>query len=87
MTRMIEQNENSRLQKGDSETVSEYFARVNITLMKLQRYNITTSAREIRRVVMKSLTPRFPNETSMLAMRGDFDLAELQLGLIRVEKL
>ena len=74
------------LQMGDSESVSEYFARVNIILMKLERYNLTTSAREIKRVVMNSLTPRFPNETSVLAMRGDFDLAELELGLIRVEK-
>ena len=73
------------LQMGDSESVSESFARVNIILIKLERYNIT-SAREIKRVVMNSLTPRFPNETSMLAMRGDFDLAELELGLIRVEK-
>ena len=75
------------LQMDDSESVSEYFARVNIILMKLERYNITTSAREIKRVVMNSLTPRFPNETSILAMRGDFNLAELELGLIRVEKL
>ena len=75
------------LQMGDSETVSEYFARVNIILMKLERYNIATSAREMKRVVMNSLTPRFPNETSMLAMRGDFDLADLELGLIRFEKL
>ena len=75
------------LQMGDSETVSEYFARVNIILMKLERYNITTSAREIKRIVMNSLTPRFPNETSMLAMKGDFDLAELEHGLVRVEKL
>ena len=74
------------LQMEDSETVSEYFARVNIILMKLERYSITTSAREFKRVVMNSLTPRFPNETSVLAMRGDCDLAELELGLIRVEK-
>ena len=60
------------LQMGDSESVSEYFARVNIILMKLERYNITMSAREIKRVVMNSLTPRFPNETSVLAMKGDF---------------
>ena len=72
---------------GDNETVSEYFACVNIILMKLERYNITTSAREIKRVVMNSLTPRFPNETSMLAMKGDFDLEELEHGLVRVEKL
>ena len=74
------------LQMGDSESVSEYFARVNIILMKLERYNVTTSAREIKRVVMNSLTPRFPNETFVLAMRGDFYLAELELGLICVEK-
>ena len=60
------------LQMGNSESVSEYFARVNIILMKLERYNITTSEREIKRVVINSLTPRFPNETSVLAMRGDF---------------
>ena len=30
------------LQMGDSESVSEYFARVNTILMKLERYNITT---------------------------------------------
>ena len=75
------------LQMGDSETVSEYFARVNIILMELERYNITTSAREIKRILMNSLTPRFPNETSMLAKKGDFDLAELEHGLVRVEKL
>ena len=72
---------------GDSESLSEYFARVNIILMKLERYNITTSAREIKRVVMNSLAPRFPNETSMLAMKGNFDLVELEHGLVRVEKL
>ena len=55
--------------------------------MKLERYNTTTSAREIKRVVMNSLTPRFPNETSMLAMKKDFDLVELEHGLVRVEKL
>ena len=75
------------LQMDDSESISEYFARVNIILMKLERYDITTSAREIKRVVMNSLNPRFQNETSILAMRGDFDLAELELGLIRIEKL
>ena len=75
------------LHMDDSESVSEYFARINIILMKLERYDITTSAREIKRVVMNSLTPRFPNETSILAMRGDFNLAELEPGLIRVEKL
>ena len=40
------------LQMGDSETVSEYLARVNIIIMKLERYNITTSAREIKRIAI-----------------------------------
>ena len=55
--------------------------------MKLERHNITTPAGEIKRIVMNSLTPRFPNETSMLAMKGDFDLSKLKYGLVRVEKL
>ena len=62
------------LEMGANETASEYFDRVNIVLMKLERHNITTTAREIERIVMKSLTPRFPNETFMLAMKGDLDL-------------
>ena len=70
-----------------NETVSEYFTRVNIVLMKLERHNMTTPAREIKRIVMKSLTPRFPNETFMFAMKGDFDLVELEHELVRVEKI
>ena len=72
---------------GANETVSKYFARVNIALMKLERHYITTPAREIKRIVLKSLTPRFPNETSMFAMKDDFDLSEPEHGLARVEKL
>ena len=67
-------------------TVSQYFARVNIVLMKLERHDITTPAREIKRIVLKSLTPRFPNETSMFAMKCDFDLSGLEHGLAHVEK-
>ena len=74
------------LEIGANESVSEYFARVNIVLMKLERHNIVTSAREIKRIVLKSLTPRFPNETCMYAMKGDFELTELEHGLTRMEK-
>ena len=74
------------LEMGANETVSEYFARVNIVLMKLERHDITTPARETKRIVLKSLTPRFPNETSMFAMKGDFNVLELEHGLARVEK-
>ena len=69
-----------------NESVSEYFARVNIVLMKLARHNIITPARGIKRIVLNSLTPRFPNETCMYAMKGDFDLKDLEHGLARVEK-
>ena len=75
------------LEMGTNEYVSDYFARVNIVLMKLERHDITTPTREIKRVILNSLTPRFPNETSMLAMKGDFDLLELEHGLARVEKI
>ena len=51
------------LEIGVSESVAEYFARVHIILMKLERYKITTPAREVRRTILSSLTPRFPSET------------------------
>ena len=54
-----EKRECETLEMGANETVSEYFARVNIVLMKLERYNITTPAREIKRIVMRTLTPVF----------------------------
>ena len=75
------------LEMEANQNVSEYFARVNIVLMKLERHNTATPAREIKRIVMNSLTPLFPNETSMLAMKGDFNLLELEQELVRVKKL
>ena len=69
-----------------NESVSEYFARANIVLINLERHNIVTPAREIKRIVLKSFTPRFPNETCIYAMKGDFDLKELEQGLARLEK-
>ena len=57
------------LEIGANETVSEYFARVNIALMKLERHNIITPAREIKRIVLNSLTLRFLNETCMYAIK------------------
>ena len=74
------------LEIGANESLSEYFARVNIVLMKLERHNIITTAREIKRIVLNSLTPRFPNETCMYAMQGNFELKELENGLARVKK-
>ena len=74
------------LKIGANESVSEYFARVNIVLMKLERHNIITPALEIKRIVLKSMTPRFLNETCMYAMKVDFELTELEHGLARVEK-
>ena len=54
--------------------------------MKLERDDIETPAREIKRIVLNSLTPRFPNETCVYAMKGDFELKDLEHGLARVEK-
>ena len=74
------------LEIGVSESVAEYFARVHVILMKLERHKITTPAREIKRTVLGSLAPRFPNETRLYAMRGDFDLKDLENRLARAEK-
>ena len=61
------------LETGANESVSDYFARVNIVPMKLERHNTTTPAREIKRMVLNSLTPRIPNETCMYAIKGDIE--------------
>ena len=74
------------LEIGASESVAEYFARVHIVLMKLERYKITTTAREIRRIVLRSLTSRFPTEPRLLAMRENFELSDLEAGLVRADK-
>ena len=74
------------LEIGANESVSDYFARVNIILMKLKRHNMVTPARTTKRIVLKSLTPRFLNETCIYAMKGEFDLKELEHGLARGEK-
>ena len=74
------------LEIGVSESVAEYFARVHTILMKLERYKLTTPAREIRRNALSSLTSHFPNDTRLYAMRGDFELTDLEAGLVRAEK-
>ena len=74
------------LEIGVSEFITEYFARLHIISMKLERHKIVTPAREIKRTVLGSLPSRFPNETCLYAMRGDFDLADLETGLVRAEK-
>ena len=43
------------LEIGANESISKYFARVNIVLMKLERHNKTTPAREIKRIILNSL--------------------------------
>ena len=74
------------LEIGVSESITEYFARLHITLMKLEGHKIVTPAREIKRIVLGSLISRFPDETRLYAMRGDFDLTDLEAGLVRAEK-
>ena len=69
-----------------SESITEYFARLHIILMELEGHKIVTPAREIKRAILGSLTSRFPNETRLYAMRGDFDLTDLEAGLVRAEK-
>ena len=71
------------LEIGVNKSVTEYFARVHVVLMKLEGHNIITPARAIKRTVLNSLTSRFPNETCLYAMRGDFELKYLENGLAR----
>ena len=74
------------LEMDASESVAEFFTRVHIILMKLENHQIPTPAREIQRIVLGSLPPRFPHETSMHAYKGECDLKDLETGLARAEK-
>ena len=74
------------LEIGVSESVAEYFACVHAILMKLARHQVTTPARDIKRTVLGSLTPRFPDEVRLYAMKGEtLDLKDLENGLARAE--
>ena len=59
------------LEIGVRESVAAYFARMHVILMKLERHKVTTPAREIKRIVLTSLTSRFPDEARLFAMKGD----------------
>ena len=71
------------LEIGVVELVAGYFARVCVVLTKLTRHQVTTSAREIKRRVLSGLTPRFPDEVCLYAMRDDFDVKNLEAGIAR----
>ena len=68
-----------------SESLAKYFARVHVILMKLTRHRVTPPACEIKRRVMGGLTPRFPDEVRLYAMKGEFDLKDLEEGIARAE--
>ena len=69
--------------KNLEESITEYFARLLIILMKREGHKTVTPALEIKRTVLGSLTSRFPNENRLYAMRGDSDSTDLEAGLIR----
>ena len=69
------------------ESAVEYFARVHVSLMKRAKHKTTIPAREIKRIVLASLTSRFPDEARLFEMKGDtLDLKDLENGLARAEK-
>ena len=74
------------LEMDASESVAEFFTRVHVILMELERHQIPIPDREIQRIVLGSLSPRFPHETSMHAYKGECDIKDLETGLARVEK-
>ena len=62
------------LEMDASESVAEFFTRVHVILMELERHQIPIPDREIQRIVLGSLSPRFPHETSMHAYKGECGL-------------
>ena len=74
------------LEIGVRESVTAYFARVHVILMKLEKHKVTTPAHEIKRTVLASLSSRFPDEARLFAVKGDIlDLKDLENGLARAE--
>ena len=73
------------LKIGISETVTKYFTRVHVVLTKLMRHQVTIPAREIKCRVVRGITPRFPDEIREYTVKYDFDLKDLNAGLVRVE--
>ena len=69
------------LEMDASESVAEFFTRVHIILMELERHQIPIPDREIQRIVLRSLSPRFPHETSMHAYKVNVILRTWRLGL------
>ena len=69
------------LEIGVSGSITEYFARLHIILIKLERNKIATPAQEVKRTVLGSLPFRFPNETRLYAMTETLILQTWKLGL------
>ena len=73
------------LEIGVSKSVAGYFACVHALLTKSTRHQVITLAREIKRRVLRGLTPRFPDEVRAYTIKCDFDFKDLGTGLARVE--
>ena len=68
------------LEIGVCEPVAEYFARVHVVLMKLTINRVTTPTRQKQRRVLSGLTPRFPDDARLYAIRRYFELSDLEAG-------
>ena len=64
-----------------SETFTEHFARVHVVL-SLSRHKVNTPTHEIKRRVLRGLTPRLPDEIRMYTMEGGFVLKDLEAGIV-----
>ena len=64
-----------------SETFTEHFARVHVVL-SLTRHKVNTPTHEIKRRVLRGLTPRLPDEIPLYTMKGDFVWKDLEAGIV-----
>ena len=75
------------LSMDNAETMKKYIARAKSLALNVQYYDIEASEQEISRRVLNGLPPSHAPEKKKFALKTDFTLAELEVGLVRVEEL
>ena len=75
------------LSMNDEEPMKEYIARAKSLAFNIKYHNVEVTNQEISRRVLNGLPPSYAPEKRNFALKTDFSLAELEGGLVRVEKL
>ena len=75
------------LSMDDAESMEEYIARAKSLALNVQYHGIDVSEEDISRRVLNGLPPSHAPEKRNFALKTDFSLVELAIGLVCVEEL